>query len=415
MIEFYPIIRPFLQPIIGAFHGWFATRMVVVMLFRPHETYYIWGRRVPFTPGIFPRRKSALASNIGRTVTESLLTPQDIGKRLETFITEENINKVVNLIIEKFLPNLESPELLEKISNNVVRFIPTSIDGFSKKYLEELINNKDDKLSKIVDYIVNDVILELKIKEEDATSIINYVFENFISPQNVRVTLYNSLTPERATNLQNMLRERTSGALKFILSFANLESIFNNLKEYLNNEPEASEELIADIINQLKLKEDLISKLLTLDLKTLSFKDIANIKHTLYTGISDYLKNNQATIDNALSSIKGSLENIVRDKIISFKITSIKPELFDSVKSQLTIFIFNYLQREAINLVDKGLSTLKPREMIETKINAYSSQNVEDLILGIMKKELKNLEILGLIIGILLGIIALGIEKFLPY
>ena len=53
--------------------------------------------------------------------------------------------------------------------------------------------------------------------------------------------------------------------------------------------------------------------------------------------------------------------------------------------------------------------------MIEEKINAFSSQNVEDLILGIMKKELSNLEILGLFIGLFLGIIALGIEYFLPY
>ena len=48
LIDVYTVVRPFLQPIIGAFHGWFATRMVVVMLFRPHKVYYIWGKQVPF-------------------------------------------------------------------------------------------------------------------------------------------------------------------------------------------------------------------------------------------------------------------------------------------------------------------------------------------------------------------------------
>ena len=52
--------------------------------------------------------------------------------------------------------------------------------------------------------------------------------------------------------------------------------------------------------------------------------------------------------------------------------------------------------------------------MIEEKIEAYSSQDVENLILGIMKRELKNLEVLGLLIGLILGISALAIEYFLP-
>ncbi|MEK7433138.1 MAG: DUF445 family protein [Cyanobacteriota bacterium] len=415
MLEIYPIVRPFLQPIIGAFHGWFATRMVVIMLFRPHKEMYVFGMKVPFTPGIFPTRKAALASNIGRTVTESLLTPKDITKKLELVITKENIKTLVSITLSKFSSNLEFPEFLEKISSNIIKFLPSSIDGTANSYIQAIIANKDERLTKIVNYLTDDVFLNLKISEENANSIINYIFENFISAQNIRVTLYNSLTPERATNLQTMLRERTTGALKFILSFANLESIFNNLKEYLNNEPENSEDLIKEIIMQLKLKEDLISRLISLDLKKLSFNDVENIKNTLTEGIANYLKNNQNTIDAVLTSIKTSLNEVIKKKIESFKFSEVKPEIIDSINDKVSEFTHNYLETELENIVNKMLSSLKPREMIEEKINAFSSQNVEDLILGIMKKELSNLEILGLFIGLFLGIIALGIEYFLPY
>jgi uncharacterized membrane protein YheB (UPF0754 family) len=65
-------------------------------------------------------------------------------------------------------------------------------------------------------------------------------------------------------------------------------------------------------------------------------------------------------------------------------------------------------------MVHHSLLALKPGEMIIAKVEAYSSQDIENLILGIMKRELANLELLGLLIGVLLGISALGIEYFLP-
>lgn len=415
MIELYPIIRPFLQPVIGAFHGWFATRMVVVMLFKPHKVYYFYGKKVPFTPGIFPRRKSALATNIGRTVTETLLTPVDIHNKIEKFINEDNINRIISITIDKFTPTLESAEFLDKIAEAINKFVPNVIDGTATSLIDKIINDKEGTLTKITEYLVEEVFLNIKISEADSSSIINYVFDSFISPVNIRTTLHTSLTPERAINLQSMMREKTTGALKFILSFANLEGIFNNLKDYLQNEPENAEKLIAEIISQLKVREDLVERLTKLDFKKLSVEDIQNIKNSLKNGISNYLKNNQDIASKVLENIKGSLAEIIKEKVHNFKISEASPELLNTIKTKIASFIHQYLEKELVVIVDKGVSKLKIREMIEGKINDYSAQNVEDLILGIMKRELKSLELLGLLIGLFLGIIALAIEYFLPY
>lgn len=416
MLTFYAIIRPFFQPIIGAFHGWFATRMVVVMLFRPHREYYfpITGKRIPFTPGIFPSRKSELARNISKTVTESLLTPEDIKYRADKFITEENINVIVGATFDTMLDNLNYTDNIKKLADSLSHNIPDMINNSTAGFIEKLTDDHNRQLSRLTEFLVNDVFLNLRINENFATKAVDFVFDSFISPQNIRLTLQEALTPERASNLQSVLRERTTGALKFILALVNLESIFNNFKDYLKNEPEKSEQLIGDIINQLKVKDDLVNKITSIDFRQLSFDTVESIKKHLKEGIASYLANNRESIDKALHSVKDSIAETIRQQIVNFSPSQLKPETINTIKSEISRFIYNYLKKDLTGLINKGLQALKPKEMIESKIEAYSSQEVENLILGIMKKELKNLELLGLLIGLILGMSALAIEYFLP-
>lgn len=415
-MEIYYIVRPLMQPLIGAFHGWFATRMVVVMLFRPHKTYYFPnGSKVPFTPGIFPSRKADLARNISKTVTENLLTPEDLKIRAGEFITEPNIFIAVDATIETMLAGLKTTDNLQRVANVISEGIPELVNNASTSFIESISQDKNKQLTKIVEYFVNEIFLNIKIKKETADKIIKYVFTNFISSQNIRTSLQEALTPERASNLQNLMREKTTGALKLVLTFVNLESIFNNLKDYLKNEPEKSEKLIDDIMIQLKIQEDLADRLTNLDFKKLSFEEVSSIKDNIRNSSYKYLNNNKESIEKSVSYIKESISKVLHEQVVNFNASDIKPETLLKIKKEISKFLFEYLKGDIGNIINEGIKALKPGELIETKINAYTSQNVEDLILGIMKKELKNLEFLGFVIGILLGMSALAIEYFLPY
>ena len=45
-------------PVIGAAIGYITNDIAIRMLFRPHKAVYVFGRRLPFTPGIVPRKSS---------------------------------------------------------------------------------------------------------------------------------------------------------------------------------------------------------------------------------------------------------------------------------------------------------------------------------------------------------------------
>lgn len=65
-------------PLIGAVIGYVTNYIAVKMLFFPRNPVEIGGHRLPFTPGLIPRRKAALAGAIGRAVQEELFGEQEV-------------------------------------------------------------------------------------------------------------------------------------------------------------------------------------------------------------------------------------------------------------------------------------------------------------------------------------------------
>jgi uncharacterized membrane protein YheB (UPF0754 family) len=265
-----------------------------------------------------------------------------------------------------------------------------------------------------VDNLVLDGLKRFRLTGLEARELVDYAFANFFSSAQIRTALQSALTQQRAHNLQQILLGHTTGPLRFILNFVNIEGIFVNFKEYLEKEPEKSETLITEFISQLQLKEELTSRMMALDLSQLSDKDLETLRQNLKTGIRHYLIDQQERFESIVHELENFVGQSLYSRVMSWKPEQLRPELKALIKQEITSFLYRYLKTDLSRLIQKGISLLKPDEMIIGKIEAYSSADIEQLILGIMRKELKNLELLGLLIGLILGISALGIEYFLP-
>ncbi|MDR1430350.1 MAG: DUF445 family protein [Spirochaetaceae bacterium] len=76
-------LRWFIPPFAGALIGFITNVIAIKMLFRPLKEIRVFGLRLPFTPGILPRERHALALNIGAMTEKHLLTEDLIRKRLD--------------------------------------------------------------------------------------------------------------------------------------------------------------------------------------------------------------------------------------------------------------------------------------------------------------------------------------------
>ncbi len=193
-IIFWKVIFP---PLFYGFHGWLATKMAVAALFRPYNPHYFLFTKIqiPLTPGIFPKRKTKLAQAVASTITETLLTAEDITHQAELLVTEENIYLAVNLFIESILREFRDIDKIHRLASDIADLSPAILEHIVNSLLSELENNESKKIGNILDKVFDEVILPARISYEQATNIAGRIMEELVTPQKIRMTMLSLLTP----------------------------------------------------------------------------------------------------------------------------------------------------------------------------------------------------------------------------
>ncbi|SFA45344.1 Uncharacterized membrane protein YheB, UPF0754 family [Parageobacillus thermantarcticus] len=81
--------------VVGAIIGGVTNFLAIKMLFHPYHPIYVFGKQLPFTPGLIPKRREELAEQLGKMVVEHLLTPEGIRRKL---MESEWMNGVVEQV-----------------------------------------------------------------------------------------------------------------------------------------------------------------------------------------------------------------------------------------------------------------------------------------------------------------------------
>ena len=122
-------------PLIGAMIGYCTNYIAVKMLFRPLKPVKIGKVTLPFTPGIIPKRKPALARAIGNMVGKSLIGKEEI----KSILSSDTMQNAVVLSISSAIEN----NLNEKSIKEIVGIV-TDEEGYEnkKQYAVEYISKR---------------------------------------------------------------------------------------------------------------------------------------------------------------------------------------------------------------------------------------------------------------------------------
>lgn len=80
-----------LTPLFGAIIGYITNWIAIKMLFRPHRAHYLFGWKLPFTPGIIPKEKGRIAASIGEAISQNLMNEEVLR---HTLLSDEMLGKV---------------------------------------------------------------------------------------------------------------------------------------------------------------------------------------------------------------------------------------------------------------------------------------------------------------------------------
>lgn len=141
-------------------------------------------------------------------------------------------------------------------------------------------------------------------------------------------------------------------------------------------------------------------------------------KNEIASNIGEVISNELLSIDDILNQALNTNSNGESfNSHITNKVKSIINEKLNIIpmpfRMMATPYIDEILNKEvpdaineiSIDLLSKAKENVNIQEIIEEKINQLDLEKLEDIIIKVAKKELKHIEILGLILGAIIGVL----------
>ena len=97
-----------IQPLAGAIIGYVTNDIAIRMLFRPHRPKYIWGMKVPFTPGIIPKERHRIAETAGEAISQNLMNRETLEKTLLSADMLQKLSSAYDRFVQRQSANEET-------------------------------------------------------------------------------------------------------------------------------------------------------------------------------------------------------------------------------------------------------------------------------------------------------------------
>lgn len=344
--------------VVGAIIGYVTNWLAIKMLFRPHYEKRIMGFKIPFTPGLIPKEKTAIAKKIGGAVGEYLLSPKAIVETLEGQEANEQIQSWIEGRIDKIRDSGKSIEelglsLFRDKYGPIVEGAEKSIHGLIMKVIRSE-KTKIRVLSLVREKLYDDRTYE-EIKEN-----IGLCLEKILGSEKIEKTIEETIEKEFNNILQDnrilkdVLPEKVKWKVDIYLD-DNIEEIGSHIRKIMEspNIQYKLKESISNIVDQN------VSKLIT------SFIPAQAISEKIYLAIEKYINDENSNKD-LLLIIKSFLERIMESKVSELTsgiLEKLSPE-------DLSKYILEYLgsienKETIINLINEKIKEVDPEKIVE--------------------------------------------------
>lgn len=333
--------------LIGAVIGYITNWLAIKMLFRPREAKYIFGMKLPFTPGLIPKEKSRIANKVGETVGTHLLNSDSLSKALKddkikakfNEVAKEKINQVINSnsTLEESLKNT--------LGENYYALKGNMINNIAKTILESI--QEEDFKNKLKFYIVDSIKERLNKNPEKII--------DFINSNKFREVIINTLEEEKTRDIiGKALLKEVKTLEKEDLTIE--EVIPENIKPYIEEYVKSQKDTLVDIIKNL-LRDDEVSH----KIKSAINDNIPSIVSMFLSGDVIYGKL-VSLVDKSLSEEEN--KEYICDAALAFVHESMKKKVSD---------VINNVGEEKLEVISDALG-----DKISKKLN--TEENIDSII-----------------------------------
>lgn len=358
--------------VIGAVIGGVTNSLAIKMLFRPYEPVYIKGWRVPFTPGLIPKRRDELAKQMGIMVVNHLLTPESIQKKFLNDSFQKEMTSLLQNELEKLLNSDETlQQVLERIgvNNGQDKLEGQLEDLLDRKYHQLMEKYRDEPIRTLLSQELLDKV-DIKIPVI-ASYILDKGTDYFSSVEGELIIdrMIDDFVKNRSGMLGNMMQmflgnvNLTEKVQKEIIKFLSSESTKDLITTLLKKEWEKVLDWKAEKVEEQFGREQLISTIKQYALKLVKVERIFN-----------------SPISELAQPFKAGI------------IHDITPRVIQLISNGLS---------DRIGLI---MERLRLADVVREQVETFSVARIEEMVLLITSRELKMITYLGALLGGVIGL-----------
>ncbi|SDC76596.1 Uncharacterized membrane protein YheB, UPF0754 family [Terribacillus halophilus] len=362
--------------LVGAVIGGITNYLAIKMLFKPHRAIYIGKWRLPFTPGLIPKRRNDLARSLGKTVVDHLLTPKGMQARLIDEGFQMKVNAWAKREVFRFI---RSDRTLRQLLSDLN--VTVDADVLHTKAAARMSRQMEKQADKEIGSLLP---LELKEKTDDAAGRAAYHIQQML------LAYVDSYDGRR--KIQELVHS-------FLQGRGFLGSMLSSFMD-----PDSAVDKIQPVIMESVGAEGThrwLHQLLADEMDKLMKKKVGEVTGTI----------GQDMVDDAIRQVLR--QSIPFDELLDTPIHVYMENIEDKVVEEKLTFLVQRTLRRLADQVPVIMEQLELAKMVEKEVAGFPLERVEELVLAISNKEFKLITYLGFllggIVGIFQGIIALFI------
>ncbi|MEL6130362.1 MAG: DUF445 family protein [Cyanobacteria bacterium J06628_4] len=396
-------------PVAGGIIGYFTNDLAIKMLFRPYRPLHLFGRQLPFTPGLIPSNQSRLAKRIADTIMGSLLTPEELQRLAKRLLKTERMQAAIRWLLDLALTQTQTTN--QDKTAHILGNILQDMLGQSLPKMLKVWARDEDFLADQIDHIFDQVLLDFRLNEGQAQQISKWVRQGILPPDRLRRLIIDFLTDRNIKVIDETLREKTSGTYWVVANIFGVRNALTRLRTYCLDEPTKCNNRIGELITALRVENRFQEWLQNFSLQELPISTVQQLRITLRQTIRNYLQTDGVPLLKGLSD-SIDWEKVAQRLLKRLQSSSVVMDSLDTASEELALILERYLEEDLENIVAKAIPILDIDQVIMDRVKATSPRNLEMAVQGIVRNELQAIVNLGGILGFTIGLMQAGILLF---
>lgn len=356
---------------VGAIIGGVTNALAIKMLFRPYQPIYIYGKRLPFTPGLIPKRREELAHQLGKMVVEHLLTPDGIRRKLMEPEWKNYTVRTVQQWVERwFACERTVAEQLQLFGiNDPEKMVHTKASEWADKLYKQWMNEHQEK--KIRELLPPEIQEKM---EKWIHEMANYIAER---------ALHYFQSDAGKQRIAKMIDEFFIG-----------RGMFGNMLQMFLGNVNLVDKVQPEIVKFLQHSgtREMLAQLLLSEWQKWTDSSVADVETQI--GKERIYQSFHALVAKAIEA-SGILEQKVANVLAPYRQRAID--------EWVPIMVEKGMQwvSDRVETIVEGLQLA---DIVRTEVETFSVERLEEMILSISRREFKMITYLGALLGGIIGV-----------